>query len=126
MVIRGVPQTVRILLVGVLALTLHLLLGWHWALGASFVAGIVTPRHGWFIGAAGTALAWAGLVLYAFWADPESTRVLLDALGALAGNIPGSAIVALTVGLGALLGGLGGAIGTLSRPYFESALRAPV
>lgn len=125
MIINGVSQIVRVLLIAVLALVLHVLLGWEWTLGAAFLAGIVTPWHGWFVGAAGTALAWAALVLYSFWEAPESTRVFIDVLGDLAGNIPGSSIVALTVGLGALLGGLGGAIGTLTRPPLASALRLP-
>lgn len=112
----------RIVLIGILALGIHLLLGWEWTLCAGIVAGAVTPRHGWFVGAAGTALAWASVLVYSFAVAPAATRVLLDTLSGFAGNIPGSALVALTVALGALVGGLGGAIGTLAQPLFGSLL----
>lgn len=111
---------VRILLVGFLALGLHLLLGWEWTVCAGIVAGALIPRHGWFVGAAGTALGWASVLVYSFVVAPASTRVYLDTLSGFAGNIPGFAFVALTVVLGALLGGLGGAIGMLGRSLSPS------
>lgn len=112
----------RTFFVAVLALLIHLVLGWEWTILAGLAAGGLSPRYGWFVGAAGTALSWTGILIYTFAVAPASTRILLDTLSGFAGNIPGSALVALTVAFGALIGGLGGAIGMLLWPAIKPVL----
>lgn len=115
-------RPMRILGTAVFVLLVHLLLGWTWTVGAALAGGLLAPRHGWLVGAAGAALAWATLLIYTVTTAPAASRVLLDTVGALAGNIPGAAVVALTVMLGGLLGAVGGALGTVIRPVFRPFL----
>lgn len=114
-----------VFIVALLSVGAHLAVGWEWTLLAGVVGGLWSRRSaGWLVGAGGTALGWAGLVMYTAWGAPASFRILLDTLGSLAGNIPGEALVGLTVFLGALLGALGGGIGSLLRPLVEGGLVA--
>lgn len=106
----------KILGTAVLSVVLHLTFGWESTVFAGMVGGIWAARHGWFVGASGTALASAGLVIYSAVVATPAFRVLLDTIGALAGNIPGKALVGLTVFVGGVLGGLGGAVGMVLRP----------
>jgi hypothetical protein len=105
-----------VLLTALLSIAAHLTLSWEATVLAGLVGGLLSRRFGWFVGACGTALGWGVLVLYTAWAAPASLDILLDTIGALAGNIPGEALVGLSVFLGALLGALGGGIGTILRP----------
>ena len=105
----------RILLTAIFSIVVHLLFGWAWTLGAGILGGALAERtegaRGWFVGAAGVALAWAILVVYNFVVAGTPTQILVDNLGALFGNIPGFVLVGGTVLLGALIGALGGVIG---------------
>jgi hypothetical protein len=109
-----------LLLTALLSVGAHLALGWEWTVLAGVVGGMASrPTWGWLVGAGGTALGWAALVVYSAWIAPASFRVLLDTIASLAGNIPGEALVGMTVFLGGLLGALGGAIGALFRLLVE-------
>lgn len=99
--------------VALLSILLHWGLGWEATVLAGIAGGAWSARGRWFVGAAGVALGWAAFVVYTAAAAPAAFRVLLDTVGALAGNIPGEAVVGLTVFLGGVLGGLGGGIGRL-------------
>jgi hypothetical protein len=110
-----------VLVSALLSVGLHLVLGWQWTFLAGVLAGgwngeAVLPAS--LVGAGATALGWAALVLYTAAVAPASLRLLADAVGALAGNIPGAALVGTTVLLGGGLGALGGASGALLRPLF--------
>jgi len=93
----------------------------HWGLGwaatplAGVLAGLWSGRWHWWAAAVGGGVGWAASLLYSAAVAPGAFRVLLDTLGALAGNISGEALVALPVLLGSLLGGLGGGIGRCLR-----------
>jgi hypothetical protein len=106
---------VVILISAVLAGALHGGVGWEATPLAGAVAGAWSARWHWWAGAASVGLAWAGATVYTAAVAPGSFRVLLDTLGALGGNIPGAALVALPVLTGSLLGALGGAIGRQLR-----------
>ena len=106
-----------LLVTALVSVAAHLALGWESTVLAGVLGGLtVRPQSGWLVGAGGVGLGWAALVLYTAAVAPASLRVLTDTLGRLAGNIPGEALVGLTVFLGSLLGALGGGIGTLIRP----------
>lgn len=110
-----------VFLTALLSIGAHLALGWEWTVLAGVVGGLATrPSAGWLVGAGGTALGWATLVVYTAWVAPSSLRVLIDTLGSLAGNIPGAALVGTTVLLGGLLGALGGGIGSVLRTLFQT------
>ena len=113
-----------VLLTALLSIGVHLLVGWEGTVLAGVVGGLfVRTASGWLVGAGGAAIAWTTLVVYTASVAPASFHILVDTLGTLAGNIPGEAIVGLTVFLGSLLGGLGGGIGTLLRPFVPEELR---
>jgi hypothetical protein len=106
---------VVILATAVLAGGLHWSVGWMATPLAGGVAGVWATRWHWWAGAAGVGGAWAAATVYTAAVAPGSFRVLLDTLGALGGNIPGEAFVALPVFVGSLLGALGGGIGRCLR-----------
>ena len=111
-----------VLLSALLSVGLHLALGWQWTMFAGVGAGVWRGGRSLpasLVGAGGTALGWAAVVIYTAAVAPSSLRILADAIGALAGNIPGEALVGTTVLLGGGLGALGGAIGALLRPLFS-------
>lgn len=101
--------------VALLSILLHWGLGWEATVLAGVAGGAWSARGHWLVGAAGVALGWTAFVVYTAAAAPPAFRVLLDTVGALAGNIPGEAVVGLTVFLGGVLGGLGGGIGRCLR-----------
>lgn len=101
-----------------LSSVLHWGLGWEATILAGVVGGLGAGRWHWVVGASGVALGWAGAVIYTAAVTPAAFRTMLDTLGALGGNIPGEAVVGLTVVLGSVLGGFGGAIGGQIRLLF--------
>lgn len=107
--------TLRVAVVAVLALALHLLLGWRWTILAGIVGGAWVDRRGWLVGALGVGLDWAVLVLYNYATARAATQVMTETMGRLLGNMPSLVVVAATVLIGGLIGVLGGAIGTALR-----------
>lgn len=106
-----------LIVTALISIGVHLALGWQGTLLAGIVAGAWghDPARGTLVAAGGTALGWAGLVVYSAAVAPASLRILIDTLGSLAGGIPGEALVGGTVVLGGLLGALGGGIGAVLR-----------
>ncbi len=111
----------KILTTAIVALALHLTLGWAWTLGAGIAGGAWAVRRGWLVGAAGVALEWAALVGYNLIVAAGPVRELARVLGGLLGNLPGWVVVLLTVLLGAALGALGGFIGTQAARLLRTA-----
>ncbi len=111
----------HILAVAVCALVLHLVLGWAWTLGAGVLGGMIAPQRGWLVGTLGVALDWGMLVGYNYAVAPAATQIMTDTMGALIGNTSGMAVVAGTIVLGMLIGGLGGAAGASARQVVWSA-----
>jgi len=106
---------VRVLGTMVVALGLHLTLGWAWTFGAGVVGGVAAPHRGWLIGLLGVALDWAVLVGYNSMVAGAATEVMIGTMGGIFGNTAGTVVVAATVFIGALLGGLGGLVGMFAR-----------
>jgi len=115
------PFNLAVLGTAVLALALHLALGWAWTLGAGLVGGVIAPRHGGLVGLLGVGLEWAALVGYNYIVAGAAMAVMTSTLGGILGNTPGTMVVAATVFIGALLGGLGGTVGALMRRWVWSA-----
>ena len=103
---------VKLLVVALLALLLHVVLGWAWTIAAGLAAGLWIGRGGWHLGAASVGIEWLVLVLYNYLVAPHAVHLMFENLGSLLGNLPFFVIVALTLMIGALLGLLGGAAGT--------------
>jgi hypothetical protein len=97
----------------VLALLLHIFLGWEWTLLAGFVYGIRSKRLAWPGAGAVGLLSWGILLLYSYIVAPEPMGRMVETVGALLGGIPYWAVTILTLVLGFLLGVLGGLLGSL-------------
>lgn len=97
------------------ALVVHVLLGWPWSILGGAVAGFASSRTGWIVGAAAVGFSWALLILYNFAVAPPEMARFLRITGGLLGNMSGSMVVGVTVLMGVLIGLLGGAIGGLIR-----------
>jgi len=103
------------------ALVVHLVLGWAWTLGAGVLGGFIARQWGWLVGTLGVALDWAALVGYNYAVAPAATQTMTDTMGGIIGNTSGMAVVAGTILLGTLLGGLGGVAGALARQVVRPA-----
>jgi hypothetical protein len=85
------------------------------------VGGVIAPRRGGLVGLLGVGLEWAALVGYNYVVAGAAMEVMTSTLGGILGNTPGAVVVAATVFIGALLGGLGGTVGALARRWVRSA-----
>ena len=101
----------------VIALALHLTLGWAWTLGAGLIGGLWARRRGWLVGLIGVTLDWSVLLVYNVAVAPDATVRMARTVGALLGNLPGVATVLATVLVGAGLGALGGFTGQQLRRH---------
>ena len=104
----------------VLAFVLHLLLGWAWTLVAGMVGGAWAVRRGWLVGALGVGLDWLAWLLYDYLTAQAATAEMVRVVGGALGNLPGGAVVGLTLLLGLVIGGLGGFIGTQAAELFAA------
>ena len=104
-----------LLLAAILSLVFHVLLGWQWALVGGVVAGLGSTRLGWVVGTIAVALSWTVLVIYNFAVAPAEMARFIEITSGLFGNMPGAMLVVTTISLGAVLGLLGGVIGSITR-----------
>jgi len=102
------------------ALVLHVTLGWQWSIVGGVVAGLGAHRFGWAVGSIAVGLGWMLLVLYNFSAAPAETARFVEITSGLFGNMTGATLVLTTILIGVLLGGLGGTIGALARSLAPS------
>mgnify|MGYP006307598319 CR=1 FL=1 len=112
---------VQIAVVAILALGVHLALGWVWTLGVGGLGGVFMTRRGWLVSMLGVAFDWAVLVGYNYVAAPAATQTMVDTMGGILGNTSGMAVVAGTILIGMLLGGVSGAVGTFARQAVRPA-----
>lgn len=113
---------VRILIGCIVAVTLHLLLGWPWSVGGGIATAMYNPRRAWIAGGIAVGLGWTLFVAHALLTAPEPAARLLAIMGGLFGNIPGVLIPVITVFVGGLLGIAGGILGTSIHAAFMSRL----
>ncbi len=93
------------------AVLLHLVLGWQWTMLAGILCGMMMYRWGGFGGFVSVASGWGILVLINYLAAPEPVGRMLHITGGILGNLPGAAVVVLTLVIGGLIGLIGGLIG---------------
>lgn len=116
----------RFALLVLLAVLLHVLLGWEWTVLAGIVAGLAVPRRGWLTGLLVVGSDWLILILFNFVMDARATTAMTTAVGTILGNLPSAAVVALTLLIGCMLGLLGGGAGAQLRYLTGSVRRKPV
>lgn len=98
-----------------LALVLHLLVGWWATPVAALAGGFWKGRGGWWLGLVALVASWGSLVGYTAAVDADSFGRMAVTVGGLLGNLPGFAVVAATLLIGGLLGMLGGLAGSQVR-----------
>lgn len=102
----------KLLVTIVLALLLHVLLGWAWTMGAGVVAGLWQGPGGWRTGGLGVGLSWFLLIAYSLIVAPGPVGRMAETLGGILGGLPGFTIFIVTLLIGVLLGTVGGGLGT--------------
>jgi len=95
----------------VLSLILHPLVGWVWTAAAGAAGGWVSRRRGWLAGALGGAAAWSLIAAWNFTVDTRAVAEMNRVVATILGDLPTASTAALTVVIGALLGGAGGLLG---------------
>ena len=103
-----------------LAFALHLLLGWGWTLVAGIAGGFWAVRRGWLVGLLGVGLDWLAWLLYDYAVARAATSELVRILGGVLGNLPGGAVVGVTLLIGLVLGALGGFTGTQAARLLDA------
>lgn len=107
-----------ILVVAVLAASLHALIGWPaTALAGAVAAGARFPT---VTGALGVGGAWMGWVVYAFVVSDAATLSFLAFLADAMGGVPQAVIVALPAVIGAVWGGAAAAVASALRMWMNA------
>ena len=101
----------RVTIAVVCALLLHLALGWMWSVGGAIVGGYLADRKGWMVGGFGLTLAWTAIILFRFVQAPYQVSEMARVMAALLGNMPAVVTYVVTIGISAILGVAGGAVG---------------
>ena len=103
------------LLSSVIALVLHLVFGWQYAIVGAIVAGALNKKHPVLAGMLTLLATWLGLVVYSFIVAPQETSKMAVVMGAIFGikdGISPFVTILMTVGIAALLGAAGGWLGS--------------
>ena len=94
-----------------LALALHITLGWAWTMIAGIIGGFGAQDRGWLVGALGVGLSWLLIILWNLFFVGGHLASMVQALGAGLGNVPGVVLVAVSLMVGVILGALSGYLG---------------
>lgn len=99
----------------VLALVLHVTLGWMVSVVGAVAAGLVAPRLGALVGATSLVGAWGVLVIFSFVSAPAEMSEMTRVVAAMLGNLPAPVTVGATLFMAAVLGLTGGWLGSAVR-----------
>ena len=103
-----------------IALVLHLVFGWQYAVIGAIIAGALLKERPVLAGMITLISCWGGLVVYSFSVASEETMRMVVIMSAIIGDLPPFATVALTVGIAAILGATGGWLGAAVSPAINS------
>lgn len=117
--------SVKLVTCSIAAFLFHLVLGWPWTLAAGVGAGVWQGPGGWRLGAAAVGIDWAVWLAYNYSVDIRAVHVMTETMGAVLGNMPFFVVVALTLLIGLVLGGLGGMIGTQLHHILKRTRNVP-
>lgn len=102
------------LLIGVsVALAAHLIFGWAYSIAGAVLAGSLSKGHPVHAGMWTLVITWGGLVIFNLIVATSETMAMFDVIAQLIGGLPAVMTVSLTMGIGAVLGALGGWIGSV-------------
>jgi MFS-type transporter involved in bile tolerance (Atg22 family) len=100
-----------VLFAALLALILHLLLGWQFAVLGAILGGYLSPASGWKTGLTALFAIWCGLMLWNYFMAPQSIQTLFSTMSGILGGLPSFAFPMLTLLVASVLGALGGSFG---------------
>ncbi|MDZ4700032.1 MAG: hypothetical protein SH809_10035 [Rhodothermales bacterium] len=104
----------------IVALVLHLVLGWPFSVAGGVVAGYLAVERGWLWGGLAVGLPWALLVAYNFIVASAPVSRMIDAMAEIMGNMPEAMFVVLTILIGCALGVCGGLVGAQTARIVRS------
>lgn len=96
----------------VVAVLLHLTLGWTWTIAGAVLAGYLAHRGGWWVGLLTLLFGWGGLLLTFTLLDRASVVGTMDVMGGILGGVPGVLVVVAPLLIASVLGALGGGAGS--------------
>ncbi len=110
----------------IVALVLHLVLGWPFSVAGGVVAGYLAVDKGWLWGGAAVGFSWALLVTYNFVVANGPVSRMIDIMAQILGNMPEVMFVVLTILIGCALGVCGGLVGAQTARIVRSRTATPV
>jgi hypothetical protein len=106
-----IRKSLKVVLSSLLALALHVAVGWAWTALAGVVSGWWALKRGWLAGASAVGLAWGALVCWNYAVAPQEVSTMWRTLGQFAAGAPAWLVPILTVLAGVLIGAAGGWFG---------------
>ena len=100
-----------LLLTSLVALLLHVFVGWEWSPLAAIVGGYLHRSNGAALGSLSVGLVWAGLVFFNLLAAPAQVLEMASVVGALMGNFPDWTVFLASILIGSTLGAVAGLLG---------------
>lgn len=111
----------KTILITLLALILHLTLGWQWSIVAAAVGGYWQGQGGWRVGLIALTVSWLLLLVWNYLVAPNATSKVFGVMSGIFGGLPSFAFPLFVLLWAALIGAIGGAIGT----YLKHAIKPP-
>lgn len=108
-------MSLAIIISCILALALHVVLGWPWSIIGGVAAGWLAPAGGWWRGGVAVGTAWLLLIGYNLLVAAGPVREMHRVAASIAGDLPGWTIPVLSVLVGLLIGSAGGLVGSSLR-----------
>ncbi len=110
----------------VVALVLHLVLGWPFSVAGGAVAGYLAIEKGWLWGGLAVGFSWMLLVVFNFVVANDPVSRMIDVMAQILGNMPEAMFVVLTILIGCALGVCGGLVGAQTARIVRSRTATPV
>lgn len=100
----------------IVALALHVMLGWMWSVAGSLVAGFMVSKRSAWSGALTLIVSWALLIGWNMAVAPAENLNMMETMAELLGGMPGFVIPFATLLIAAVLGLAAGALGGALKP----------
>lgn len=111
----------KIIVTCLIAVIVHLMLGWAWTFGVAMGGGWWTGKRGWLTGGIGVGTCWLILLGYNGIVAPGPTHEFARIFAGLVGDLPPFLTYVMVLVIGLLLGMLGGVVGSQLRSLLRPA-----
>ena len=110
----------------IVAIAVHVILGWPFSVAGGAVAGYLAVDKGWLWGGLAVGFSWSLLVAYNFVVANGPVSRMIDVMAQILGNMPEAMFVVLTILIGCALGVCGGLVGAQTARIVRSRTAIPV